>query len=85
MRKEVEKLVRVALCCVHVVPTLRPSMTNVVAMLEGRLPVGEPRIEALEFLRVYGGKLTDASRKLTKMGSAEEEVVSLIAQENTYL
>ncbi|XP_061988879.1 G-type lectin S-receptor-like serine/threonine-protein kinase At5g35370 [Rosa rugosa] len=84
--EEVEKLVKVALCCVHVVPTLRPSMSNVVAMLEGRLPVGEPRIEALEFLQFYGGKLNEASRKLRGRGSVEEEeVLSLMAEELTYL
>ncbi|PRQ20368.1 putative non-specific serine/threonine protein kinase [Rosa chinensis] len=69
--EEVEKLVRVALCCVHVGPTLRPSMANVVAMLEGRLPIAEPRIEALEFLRSYGGNVSEASSKLTKVGCAE--------------
>ncbi|PPR80968.1 hypothetical protein GOBAR_AA39745 [Gossypium barbadense] len=37
--KEVEKLVRVALCCVHEEPTLRPSMATVVGMLEGGLPL----------------------------------------------
>ncbi|KAM5574823.1 G-type lectin S-receptor-like serine/threonine-protein kinase [Rosa sericea] len=80
------ELVKVALCCVHIVPTLRPSMSNVVAMLEGRLPVGEPRIEALEFLQFYGGKLNEASRKLRGRGSVEEEeVLSLMAEELTYL
>jgi hypothetical protein len=66
--EEVETLVRVALSCLHIVPTLRPSMTNVVAMLEGRLPVGEPRVEALEFLRLYGGKTSETSRFLTRIG-----------------
>ncbi|PRQ20383.1 putative protein kinase RLK-Pelle-SD-2b family [Rosa chinensis] len=66
--EEVETLVRVALSCLHIVPTLRPSMTNVVAMLEGRLHIGEPRVEALEFLRLYGGKTTETSRLLTRIG-----------------
>ncbi|KAL6179137.1 hypothetical protein ACLB2K_050653 [Fragaria x ananassa] len=84
--EEFEKLVRVALCCVHIVPTLRPCMSNVVAMLEGRLPVGEPRIEALEYLQIYGGKLNEASRKQRGRGSVvEEEVISLMAEELTYL
>nr|XP_011465741.1 PREDICTED: G-type lectin S-receptor-like serine/threonine-protein kinase At5g35370 [Fragaria vesca subsp. vesca] len=65
--EEVETLVRVALSCLHIVPTLRPSMTNVVAMLEGRLPIREPRVEALEFLRLYGGKITETSRLLTRI------------------
>lgn len=51
--EEVEKLVRVALCCLHEEPNLRPSMANVVGMLEGRMPLGKPRIECLSFLRRY--------------------------------
>ncbi|CAI9766470.1 unnamed protein product [Fraxinus pennsylvanica] len=60
--EEVEKLVRVALCCVHEEPSLRPSMSNVVGMLEGVLPLGEPRMESLNFLRFYGRRFTEASR-----------------------
>ncbi|CAA3021787.1 G-type lectin S-receptor-like serine threonine-kinase At5g35370 [Olea europaea subsp. europaea] len=60
--EEVEKLVRVALCCVQEEPSLRPSMSNVVGMLEGILPLGEPRIESLNFLRFYGRRFTEASR-----------------------
>ncbi|KAK7857005.1 g-type lectin s-receptor-like serine/threonine-protein kinase [Quercus suber] len=41
--EEVEKLVRIALCCVHEDPALRPSMAHVVGMLEGGLSLGEPR------------------------------------------
>ncbi|CAA0818486.1 G-type lectin S-receptor-like serine/threonine-protein kinase [Striga hermonthica] len=52
--EEVGKLVRVALCCVDQEPGWRPSMVNVVGMLEGEMPVGEPRAEGLEFLRFYG-------------------------------
>ncbi|TYI21631.1 hypothetical protein ES332_A06G050300v1 [Gossypium tomentosum] len=59
--KEVEKLVRVALCCVHEEPTLRPSMATVVGMLEGGLPLGQPRVESLNFLRFYGCRFTEAS------------------------
>ncbi|KAK8347913.1 hypothetical protein V6Z12_A06G049100, partial [Gossypium hirsutum] len=59
--KEVEKLVRVALCCVHEEPTLRPSMATVVGMLEGGLPLGQPRVESLNFLRFYGRRFTEAS------------------------
>nr|GMC60767.1 G-type lectin S-receptor-like serine/threonine-protein kinase At5g35370 [Ipomoea batatas] len=59
--QEVEKLVRVALCCVHEDPMLRPTMTNVVAMLEGGLPLGDPQVESLNFLRFYGRRFTEAS------------------------
>ncbi|XP_019184538.1 PREDICTED: G-type lectin S-receptor-like serine/threonine-protein kinase At5g35370 [Ipomoea nil] len=59
--QEVEKLVRVALCCVHEDPVLRPTMTNVVAMLEGGLPLSDPQVESLNFLRFYGRRFTEAS------------------------
>ena len=49
--KEVEMVVQVALCCVHVAPELRPTMDSVVGMFEGRLALGEPRVEALRFLQ----------------------------------
>ncbi|PON79386.1 S-receptor-like serine/threonine-protein kinase [Parasponia andersonii] len=52
--EDIEKIVRIALCCLHIVPTLRPTMDNVVAMLEGRVPIGEPRVEALKFLHSCG-------------------------------
>ncbi|KAL8034606.1 hypothetical protein ABFX02_12G039300 [Erythranthe guttata] len=52
--EDVEKMVRVALCCVQGEPSLRPTMSNVVGMLEGWLALGEPRIESLDFLRFYG-------------------------------
>lgn len=60
--EEVEKLVRVALCCVQEEPNLRPSMTNVVGMLEGGVGVGEPRMESLNFLRFYGRRFAEESR-----------------------
>ncbi|XP_022766356.1 G-type lectin S-receptor-like serine/threonine-protein kinase At5g35370 [Durio zibethinus] len=59
--KEVEKLVCVALCCVHEEPALRPSMATVVGMLEGGLPLSQPRVESLNFLRFYGRRFTEAS------------------------
>lgn len=59
--EEVEKLVRVALCCVHEEPTLRPNMVAVVGMLEGGTPLAQPRIESLNFLRFYGRRFTEAS------------------------
>ncbi|KAJ4964018.1 hypothetical protein NE237_023957 [Protea cynaroides] len=58
---DIEKLVCVALCCVHEEPLLRPSMVNVVAMLEDGIPLGVPRLESLNFLRFYGRRFTEAS------------------------
>ncbi|CAK7343052.1 unnamed protein product [Dovyalis caffra] len=60
--EEVEKLVKVALCCLHEDPMLRPAMTNVVDMLEGLTPLTEPRQESLNFLRFYGRRFSEASR-----------------------
>lgn len=59
--EEVEKLVRVALCCVQEEPGLRPSMVTVVGMLEGGMPLGQPRLESLNFLRFYGRRFSEAS------------------------
>ncbi|KAL2467713.1 G-type lectin S-receptor-like serine/threonine-protein kinase [Forsythia ovata] len=59
--EDVEKFVHVALCCVHEEPGLRPSMVSVVGMLEGEIPVSEPRIESLNFLRFYGRRFSEAS------------------------
>ncbi|CAK9139386.1 unnamed protein product [Ilex paraguariensis] len=79
---EVEKLVRVALCCVHEEPMLRPTMSSVVGMLEGVLPIGEPRVlpigeprvDSLKFLRFYGRRFTEAS---TIEGHNEENELTL--------
>ncbi|KAI8566953.1 hypothetical protein RHMOL_Rhmol02G0082900 [Rhododendron molle] len=60
--EEVEKLVHVALCCVHQDPALRPSMANVVGMLEGGYPVGVPRVESLSFLPFFGQRRTEVPR-----------------------
>ncbi|KAH7534098.1 hypothetical protein FEM48_Zijuj04G0201200 [Ziziphus jujuba var. spinosa] len=60
--EQVEMLVRIALCCVNEEPALRPSMVNVVGMLEGRVPLDEPRIQKLNFLRSYGRLFTEASK-----------------------
>ncbi|KAL5846609.1 hypothetical protein ACOSQ3_010133 [Xanthoceras sorbifolium] len=57
----VEQLVRVALCCVHEEPALRPNMVSVVGMLEGGIPLSQPRVESLNFLRFYGRRFTEAS------------------------
>ncbi|XP_022728777.1 LOW QUALITY PROTEIN: G-type lectin S-receptor-like serine/threonine-protein kinase At5g35370 [Durio zibethinus] len=47
--EEVETLVRVASCCVEFEPTSRPTMSNVVGMLEGCPPLGRPRIVSQTF------------------------------------
>ncbi|CAN1175427.1 G-type lectin S-receptor-like serine/threonine-protein kinase At5g35370 [Linum perenne] len=60
-KEEVEKLVRIALCCVHEEPYLRPSMVTVVGMLEGGIPPGQPRMESLNFLRFYGRRFAESS------------------------
>lgn len=60
-KEELEKLVRIALCCVHEDPSRRPNMASVVGMLEGVVPVGQPRVESLNFLRFYGRRFTEAS------------------------
>lgn len=51
---EAARAVRVALCCLHEDPALRPSMAAVVRVLEGSVLPLEPRVEALGFLRLYG-------------------------------
>lgn len=76
--EDVEKLVRVALCCVHEEPHLRPSMVSVVGMLEGGIPLGQPRVESLNFLRFYGRRFTEASLM-------EERNVMLYSQANASL
>ncbi|KAJ8762878.1 hypothetical protein K2173_023007 [Erythroxylum novogranatense] len=72
--EEVEKLVYIALCCVHEEPGLRPSMVNVVGMLEGSIPVSHPRIESLNFLRFYGRGFTEAS--MIEEGTEQSEIIS---------
>ncbi|XP_023534839.1 G-type lectin S-receptor-like serine/threonine-protein kinase At5g35370 [Cucurbita pepo subsp. pepo] len=59
--EEVKKLVCIALCCVQEEPALRPSMDTVVSMLEGGIPLSQPRNESLNFLRFYGRRFTEAS------------------------
>ncbi|KAJ1380270.1 S-locus glycoprotein domain [Sesbania bispinosa] len=73
---EVEKLVRIALCCVHEEPALRPNMVTVVGMLEGGTPLPQPRMESLNFLRFYGRRFTEAS-----MIAEENEFGSLMHQQ----
>ena len=68
-REEVEKLVRVALCCVYEEPAHRPNMISIVGMLEGGIPLGQPRTESLNFLRFYGRRFTEASTVMDPNGS----------------
>ncbi|KAG8072534.1 hypothetical protein GUJ93_ZPchr0006g44889 [Zizania palustris] len=51
---EVERVVKVALCCLHEDPQQRPSMAVVAGMLEGTMELREPRVQSLRFLRLYG-------------------------------
>ncbi|CAN6479948.1 unnamed protein product [Victoria cruziana] len=62
---EVERMVKVALCCVQEEPWMRPSMGTVVGMLEGVLPLCEPRVQSLTFLRLYGRRFSEPSTLLS--------------------
>ncbi|KAK4788029.1 hypothetical protein SAY86_019348 [Trapa natans] len=81
--EEIEKLVRVALCCVHEEPSHRPSMATVVGMLEGGIPLAHPRIESLNFLRFYGRRFAEASTVAGQRN--DEEYALLYAQANISL
>ncbi|XP_065880287.1 G-type lectin S-receptor-like serine/threonine-protein kinase At5g35370 [Euphorbia lathyris] len=70
--EEVEKLVLIALSCVHEEPTWRPNMVNIVGMLEGSIPLCQPRVESLNFLRFYGRRFTEASM----IGEEDNDFVS---------
>ncbi|KAF8085741.1 hypothetical protein N665_0649s0017 [Sinapis alba] len=69
--QEVEKLVRIALCCVHEEPALRPTMAAVVGMFEGSIPVGNPRMESLNFLRFYGLRFAESSMVEGQIGGSD--------------
>lgn len=71
--EEVKKLMRVALCCVHEEPSLRPNMASIVGMLEGGIPLGHPRVESLSFLRFYGRRFTEAS--MIESGNRQSDVM----------
>uniref|UniRef100_A0A0E0K5N2 Receptor-like serine/threonine-protein kinase n=1 Tax=Oryza punctata TaxID=4537 RepID=A0A0E0K5N2_ORYPU len=51
---EVERVIKVGLCCLHEDPQQRPSMAMVAGMLEGTMELWEPRVQSLGFLRLYG-------------------------------
>ncbi|EOA18762.1 hypothetical protein CARUB_v10007358mg [Capsella rubella] len=72
--QEVEKLVRIALCCVHEEPALRPTMAAVVGMFEGSIPLGIPRMESLNFLRFYGLRFAESSMVEGQNGESETMV-----------
>ncbi|KAF9687236.1 hypothetical protein SADUNF_Sadunf02G0072600 [Salix dunnii] len=78
--EEAERLVRVALCCVQEEPLLRPAMVSVVGMLEGGTPLGQPRIESLNFLRFYGRRFTEAS--MIGEGNEQSDII-LYPEANT--
>ncbi|KAJ3677003.1 hypothetical protein LUZ60_002727 [Juncus effusus] len=50
---QAERLVKTALCCLHLMPNLRPSMADVVNILAGEMPILEPQFEALRYLKGY--------------------------------
>lgn len=77
--EEVEKLVRVALCCVHEEPTLRPNMGSVVSMLEGEIPLCQPSLASLNFLRFYGRRFAESSAVEESIG---KDSVTLFPKEN---
>uniref|UniRef100_A0A1J3HPH3 Receptor-like serine/threonine-protein kinase n=1 Tax=Noccaea caerulescens TaxID=107243 RepID=A0A1J3HPH3_NOCCA len=72
--QEVGKLVRIALCCVHEEPALRPTMAAVVGMFEGSIPLGNPRMESLNFLRFYGLRFAESSMVEGQNGESENTV-----------
>ncbi|KAE8715447.1 G-type lectin S-receptor-like serine/threonine-protein kinase [Hibiscus syriacus] len=82
--KEVEKLVRIALCCIHEEPALRPSMATVVGMLEGGLPLtqAQPRVESLIFFRFYGRRFTEASMVDDENRQSDDQLM-LYQQQNS--
>ncbi|KAJ6761447.1 S-LOCUS RECEPTOR KINASE (SRK) [Salix koriyanagi] len=81
MNEEVGKLVKVALCCLHEDPILRPTMVTVVSMLEGISPLTEPRQESLNFLRFYGRRFNEASRIEFGFSSSDKLMSCMSAQQ----
>lgn len=79
--EEVEKLVRVALCCVHEEPTLRPNMGSVVSMLEGEIPLCQPSLASLNFLRFYGRRFAESSA--VEQSSGQDSVMLFPKEDNS--
>lgn len=48
-KEEIERMVKVALLCTSASPSLRPTMSEVVSVLEGRMPIPETVPEASNF------------------------------------
>ncbi|KAJ3695908.1 hypothetical protein LUZ60_001285 [Juncus effusus] len=79
---EVERMVKTALCCLHEDPAYRPSMTTIVAMLEGTMQVWEPRVESLVFLKLYGRGYLGASSAGT-LEIDDEKMKKMMVGSNT--
>uniref|UniRef100_A0A0E0BVT0 Receptor-like serine/threonine-protein kinase n=1 Tax=Oryza glumipatula TaxID=40148 RepID=A0A0E0BVT0_9ORYZ len=73
---QVERVVRVALCCLHEDAALRPAMTTVSAMLDGSMEAGVPRTELLDYLRLYGRGLFDVRSGLHAAGKGGSDFTS---------
>lgn len=82
--EEVEKLVRVALCCIHREPNLRPSMSNVVRMLEGGMALSKPRMESLKFLKFYGPGALAGNDQQSEIALNGQETSSAINSDNSF-
>ncbi|WOL12891.1 hypothetical protein Cni_G21659 [Canna indica] len=80
---EVERMVKVALCCLHEEPASRASMTAVAAMLQGTMAVGEPRLESLDYLRLYGRGSRDPKVRglATSSGSSMSPLLSYVSSQ----
>ncbi|XP_072973004.1 G-type lectin S-receptor-like serine/threonine-protein kinase At5g35370 [Typha angustifolia] len=69
-REEVERMVKVALCCLHEEPAMRPSMVVVAGMLEGSMEVVDPSVDSLNFLRLYGRGFMQMKRGIGNVRTA---------------
>ncbi|KAK8921791.1 G-type lectin S-receptor-like serine/threonine-protein kinase [Platanthera zijinensis] len=72
--EEVGRAVRVALCCLHEDPALRPRMAAVSEMLDGTMEAAWPRPEALTFFRMFGKGYVDS---VTSSGSGNKSSSSM--------
>lgn len=76
--EEVGRAVRVALCCLHEDPTLRPRMAAVAEMLDGTMEVARPRLEALSFFRMFGKGYVD-SRTSSGSGNQSTSTTGIVS------
>ncbi|CAL9168370.1 unnamed protein product [Musa hybrid cultivar] len=81
--EEVARVVKLALCCLHEEPWLRPSMAVVVGMLEGNMEVWEPKVESLNFLRLYGRGFMEPPAAVGGGSERVEGVVALAGGDDT--